>query len=83
VQLGGDTDTNACIVGGLVGALVGVHNVDPHMLDTLLSFDCQGEGIRRPAFLSVKAHAVDNIQKLIEVRPLKRLVIEETPAPEE
>lgn len=24
IQLGGDTDTNACIVGGMVGALVGI-----------------------------------------------------------
>ena len=23
IQLGGDTDTNACIVGGMIGALVG------------------------------------------------------------
>lgn len=48
VTLGGDTDTNACIVGGLIGALVGVKNIDKDMLKTLLNFDCvtckDGEG---------------------------------------
>mmetsp|Transcript_13041 Transcript_13041/g.20240 ORF Transcript_13041/g.20240 Transcript_13041/m.20240 type:complete len:110 (+) Transcript_13041:760-1089(+) len=27
IQQGGDTDTNACIVGGLMGALVGLNNI--------------------------------------------------------
>ena len=27
ISLGGDTDTNACIVGGVIGALVGVHKI--------------------------------------------------------
>ena len=28
ISLGGDTDTNACIVGGMVGAYVGISNID-------------------------------------------------------
>jgi len=28
IQRGGDTDTNAAIVGGMIGALVGTHNLD-------------------------------------------------------
>ena len=27
IRLGGDTDTNACIVGGLVGAFVGIKSI--------------------------------------------------------
>ena len=27
INLGGDTDTNACIVGGMVGALVGLKSI--------------------------------------------------------
>lgn len=27
LMLGGDTDTNACIVGGMIGACVGFHNL--------------------------------------------------------
>jgi ADP-ribosylglycohydrolase len=29
--VGGDTDTNACIVGALVGAAVGAGGIPPHM----------------------------------------------------
>ena len=40
IQLGGDTDTNACIVGGMIGALVGIKKIPEPMIDSLLSFDC-------------------------------------------
>ena len=63
VQQGGDTDTNACIVGGMMGALVGIKRVPKEMLDTVLNFDCvnSGKGIKRPDFLSVGRHAIPNI----------------------
>jgi ADP-ribosylglycohydrolase len=32
IRLGGDTDTNACIVGGLIGALVGLHRIPYYMI---------------------------------------------------
>ena len=38
---GGDTDTNACIVGGLVGALQGVSSIPSVMTQTLLNCDTQ------------------------------------------
>lgn len=31
ISLGGDTDTNACIVGGLIGAIVGDSNIPNDM----------------------------------------------------
>jgi ADP-ribosyl-[dinitrogen reductase] hydrolase len=34
--LGGDTDTNACIVGGLIGALHGISNIPRDMVDKVL-----------------------------------------------
>jgi len=42
--LGGDTDTNACIVGGIIGALVGFSNIPRYMIDKLLEFDCTKNG---------------------------------------
>ena len=48
IRLGGDTDTNACIVGGMIGALVGIQNVDKEMLKKVLSFDSIKEEIKRP-----------------------------------
>ena len=40
VSLGGDTDTNACIVGGLLGAYGGIKCINKNMLSKLFDFDC-------------------------------------------
>ena len=40
VSLGGDTDTNACIVGGVIGALVSEKNIPKSHIKTLMKFDC-------------------------------------------
>ena len=55
IRQGGDTDTNACIVGGLIGAAVGVDGIPVLMRKKVLSFDCtKAQNIIRPEFLSVK-----------------------------
>ncbi len=51
---GGDTDTNAAIVGGMVGAYQGIPN---YMLTPVMEFDCTTDrfrGHRRPQRYSVK-----------------------------
>ena len=50
---GGDTDTNAAIVGGLVGTY---HKIPEYMLKPVLTFDCTANGKypKRPAEYSVK-----------------------------
>jgi len=47
---GGDTDTNACVVGGLVGALHGASSIPSAMIDSILSCDTR-QGRARPAWL--------------------------------
>ena len=42
-MLGGDSDTNGAIVGGLIGALVGIRRIPEYMIDKILSFDNNGE----------------------------------------
>ena len=48
---GGDTDTNACIVGGLVGAAVGVNNIPIAMREAVLNCDTTKGKHPRPSFL--------------------------------
>lgn len=36
---GGDTDTNAAIVGGLIGALVGFERLPAYMVQSVMDFD--------------------------------------------
>lgn len=53
VRQGGDTDTNAAIVGSMVGALVGIKQIPEYMVRKTLDFDCTKEGRIRPEYLSV------------------------------
>lgn len=48
---GGDTDTNGCIVGGLVGARVGIGGIPPDMVQAVVECDT-AHGRPRPAWLS-------------------------------
>lgn len=43
IQEGGDTEANACIVGGLLGALVGLDHIPKHMLEKVLKAEYQGQ----------------------------------------
>ena len=79
VSLGGDVAANSAIVGGMVGALVGVKRVPRDMLEKALSFDCTNEDDDAPReeFLSVMMHGLVNLESLISLRPLYDLVIEQ------
>lgn len=48
---GGDTDTNACIVGGLIGALWGREGLPAGMVEKVTRWPVQGSWIERPAWL--------------------------------
>ena len=36
LSLGGDTDTNACIAGSMIGSIIGFKNLDYQMVKTVL-----------------------------------------------
>jgi len=39
--MGGDTDTNAAIVGGMIGAIVGFKNLPAHYINKMMSLNHQ------------------------------------------
>jgi hypothetical protein len=47
---GGDTDTNCCIVGGVIGAIIGIRDIGTEYLDTHLKFNPQDRNnvVKRP-----------------------------------
>ncbi len=51
LAVGGDTDTNACIAGGLVGAAVGLDEIPVTMRNAVLACDTHGARHSRPDFL--------------------------------
>jgi hypothetical protein len=65
IQEGGDTDTNACIIGGMVGAFLGYKTLPKEMTHKVLSFNCQERGIPRPGLFNTKINLVPNLKKLI------------------
>lgn len=75
IREGGDTDTNACIVGGVIGAYLGFKALPSEMVEKILSFDCSDNGILRPQFLNTKFNLVPQLDKIIEQRPLLAQVI--------
>ncbi len=48
---GGDTDTNACIVGGLIGAAVGINYIPQTMVKAVLTCNTSKGKHPRPSFL--------------------------------
>lgn len=67
-SLGGHSDSNACIVGAMLGAIFGFDKLPDDMVKTVLACDVTGEGQKRPEQLSIGKTAIENIVKLIQCR---------------
>eukprot|EP00920_Eleutheroschizon_duboscqi_P038712 GHVT01092930.1.p1 GENE.GHVT01092930.1~~GHVT01092930.1.p1 ORF type:complete len:431 (-),score=47.08 GHVT01092930.1:5845-7137(-) len=48
IKWGGDTDTNACIAGGLLGAAQGIAKIPDNMISAVLSRDGTSDGVTVP-----------------------------------
>lgn len=65
ISLGGDTDTNACIVGGMIGAFLGIKNISDKLLENYFKYDNvpekfeQGKGRARAEWLNMGRNTVD------------------------
>ena len=67
-----------------MGALVGVKQLPPDMLQKVLDMDCQERfnpdwkcGKSRPGFLSIGRHALPLLNRLIDIRPKDKIVMDE------
>lgn len=69
-MLAGDTDTNCAIVGGLVGAYLGIGHIPDDKVKKVLECDVSlGKPSRRPEFCKVKNGGFDSIIKLLSILP--------------
>jgi ADP-ribosylglycohydrolase len=67
---GGDTDTNCCIIGAVMGALNGVEGIPSEIISRVLEFDpAKEKGVKRPEFIVPKHVAAKSLEKLIANRP--------------
>lgn len=62
---GGDTDTNACAVGGMVGALHGEAGIPKPLIDLLMKCDTR-KGRPRPEFLQPRVQLPKMLDSLID-----------------
>lgn len=62
---GGDTDTNACIVGGMVGALHGEEGVPPALRAAVMECDTS-RGRPRPEWLQARAQLPGLVDALLQ-----------------
>jgi len=66
----GDTDTNACIAGGVIGAILGFDKLPEVPKDKVLNWDNnKDEGHERDEFLVPKDQVLDLIEKLYSYGP--------------
>ena len=74
ISLGGDTDTNACIVGGIVGTYVGIKNISEDLIKTYFTYDNKtadfdgGKGRLRPEWLNMGRNTLDSALWMIMMR---------------
>ncbi len=75
LKLQGDTDTNCAIVGGVVGAYVGVHRIGQNQLRTLL--ECRQDWARSESnaggaeiqFIMPGFGCIDEMLELVRIAP--------------
>lgn len=69
LSLGGDTDTNSCIVGGLIGASEGLSSLPPDWVSKVTSYTfkrCKGRN--RPSYLN-QTEVIPQIRELLSLSP--------------
>eukprot|EP01063_Lacrimia_lanifica_P004989 TRINITY_DN12824_c0_g1_i1.p1 TRINITY_DN12824_c0_g1~~TRINITY_DN12824_c0_g1_i1.p1 ORF type:complete len:337 (+),score=49.87 TRINITY_DN12824_c0_g1_i1:130-1140(+) len=67
---GGDTDTNACIVGGLLGAAYGIDGIPDAWVAKVLACDTEGTLTRRrPEWLRPTERVLDEVAALYHCAP--------------
>lgn len=74
---GGDTDTNACIVGAVIGAAIGLDKIPKDWIEKIKNVDVSQRGARCRRYSNYNPrNAFDVVPKLLKIRP-EVLVIED------
>lgn len=70
-----DPCASASIVGGMIGALVGIRAMPERMWDSVMRFDCAKAQRPRGERLNLQKNAIPSIEALIAARPVRRLMV--------
>ena len=81
IMLAGDADTNAAIVGGLIGAFVGVSNMPQNKVKKVLECNhSKGNTKSRPDFVKPQIDGFTCIMTLLSLAPKTLEIVKETKA---
>jgi len=73
---GGDTDTNAWIVGGMIGSMIGYSELPSYQRDIVMNWPAiPGDGIPRDDFLIPKMWADKLIKDIYDMAPEKLEIV--------
>ena len=75
LKRGGDTDTNAAIVGGMLGAATGFDNLPEKLKKECLNVDTTIVGVKRPPWLVPKNHIHSLILQIFHDAPQQLEII--------
>ena len=76
ISKGGDTDTNACIVGGMIGAAIGLENIPSEYLKTMIRCDSTKGHQPRSDFFNPKNGLLFG-DKIFDIAPEVLTIIKE------
>jgi len=74
---GGDTDSNACIVGGMIGAVLGLERMkggNEKRLEVMLSCEVSGSKQVRPGRYN-PSEGLALVEKLVRIAPEKLVIV--------
>ena len=83
MKIQGDSDTNCCIVGGIVGAYVGIDRIDTAETRKLLECELSEQrredviSARRPKFVQPAKGCINEMIELIRISPTELDVVTE------
>jgi len=70
LRKGGNTDTNCCVTGAMLGALHGLSGIPERIVTQVLNFNAEVDGgVKRPDFLTPRVCAEGIMAKIIAMRP--------------
>ena len=76
LQRGGDTDTNCCIVGGMIGAMIGFENLPVDYREKMLLCDSTKSSgrFKRPECFN-PSRCIEIVDKILQIAPQEVKII--------
>ena len=76
ISFGGDTDTNACIVGGLIGLYFGLKNIPNKFIDKIKKCNVLIDKNKRNIYQGKQYFQLKLVEKLINITKISYKIVQ-------